>query len=1360
MGRGIYLTADLKMAKSYGKNIYTLFANIKNPKKVNTREEDTQMLGSSLIYLKSKGKPSFDGVIDQFGIWLAISPNQIKLADGINTTFDQNNDDIRFETGGNLDKDIECHNCGWEWDKKDSEKFDMYVCHKCGFDNSGFYKLGGRTVAQTPAPSSERIYGSKRNKPSSSKDSSSAESIKFDQKTLTSIENKIEKHNAEHRDKRISLSIAKAIVRRGMGAYSKSHRPTIKGGKPNSRVAWGLARLNAFIYKAINGKSKSGKYTQDDDLFEELGIKVDKMENGGNLLLAPNGKPSNLTPEQYKLVRTPEFKAWFGDWENDPENASKVVDENGEPLVVYHGSSKNFYIFGEEKNKDILPQYQEQYKFKKNTHYFHKQKEYAETFGSKYGGIEKPYFLNVRKIELISDSEIEDIGYWKNIYENYVILKGVDGVYSLNGQYVTLLNPHQIKLADGTNTTFDPNNADIRFRDGGQINSSPFMEWYSQWYKGISDKMNILFSFPNEIVPFKEKNVVILDVFEKIDQNINAKPYLNEITKKADEYGVTIYLEPTPRHKHFQDNLEKKKKITKGYLIEYYEKFGFQLTPNKQFMKRLPENNTDIRYKEGGVLEFQSSKSMTIKNGSDLYKVQYRRNELGSTDKKVWFADVVSKNAKEVDGRLCFDNSRALNIFGFSLKEVENNIFEAYNSNELYIIIVDEYGVEIENTHIEKSNNENIRFFENGGEIDSKVENAKAELLKAFPTLNNLDFLGKGRFGYSFLIEINNELYVVKYTTSITEFWATQMAMVSNAPHVVKFLDAKELSEQFTYGIIHEYVNREGMISEDVWNYALLKADGLSPRKQGLNIEEIKKKVPPKALEYETKLVTKLVNELKDFFGTDLDLLQQNWGYNSNGELVLFDIDGNIKKSQYLEWMEKYKNEPKMAGGGNIDINEPFYVNGKNLAERVRILLKQLYPDYKWSVTSSYSNMNVYLLQADFDPFTEKWKEEHPDRELYYNVDDRDLRETNREDGNLTDRAIEVFKPIREYINKFVFNRNADDPYADYSNYNVYEYTYIGKWDKPYVQVAPKTGKKAKTKSPATPTVAPTPAPPKVEYPFQITDILAYSTKYLLTQPTNVAREMSEEWSLIWFFEEDESVSFSRYDKNNEPVTLRATKKEVLENFVQATAPPFKTGDLVALKDNPSKALKVKHRSYYQQTAITYPSEEKRFLLSGMFWLYELEDGSFRNENELISAQHIQPSITTQPEPKFKAGDIVRYKGATYNLIVEKSTYSDTFQTYLYDLRWESDGKSTTETEDKLELVSSAQPTPQNTFLDYLLANNERANEIPKTLELSSALAMFLVSAEKVGGLDTKKYAGLLTELLNNFEKTKTDGSN
>jgi hypothetical protein len=61
---------------------------------------------------------------------------------------------------------------------------------------------------------------------------------------------------------------------------------------------------------------------------------------------APSGKPTNLMERQWVQVRIPSFKRWFGDWENDPKNASKVVDENGEPKVVYHGSrTGNFAIF-------------------------------------------------------------------------------------------------------------------------------------------------------------------------------------------------------------------------------------------------------------------------------------------------------------------------------------------------------------------------------------------------------------------------------------------------------------------------------------------------------------------------------------------------------------------------------------------------------------------------------------------------------------------------------------------------------------------------------------------------------------------------------------------------------------------------------------------------------------------------------------------------------------------------------------------------------------------------------------------------------------------------------------------------------
>ncbi len=70
-------------------------------------------------------------------------------------------------------------------------------------------------------------------------------------------------------------------------------------------------------------------------------------ESGGALFRvrrAPNGEESNLDERQYDEVRTGNFKKWFGDWENNPEEASKVVDKNGEPLVVYHQTNRKQYI--------------------------------------------------------------------------------------------------------------------------------------------------------------------------------------------------------------------------------------------------------------------------------------------------------------------------------------------------------------------------------------------------------------------------------------------------------------------------------------------------------------------------------------------------------------------------------------------------------------------------------------------------------------------------------------------------------------------------------------------------------------------------------------------------------------------------------------------------------------------------------------------------------------------------------------------------------------------------------------------------------------------------------------------------------
>lgn len=72
---------------------------------------------------------------------------------------------------------------------------------------------------------------------------------------------------------------------------------------------------------------------------------IDQYKNTDKWLKAPNGNDTKLTEQQWVMTKTESFKNWFGDWENDPENSSKIVDENGEPMVVYHGSNKDFDSF-------------------------------------------------------------------------------------------------------------------------------------------------------------------------------------------------------------------------------------------------------------------------------------------------------------------------------------------------------------------------------------------------------------------------------------------------------------------------------------------------------------------------------------------------------------------------------------------------------------------------------------------------------------------------------------------------------------------------------------------------------------------------------------------------------------------------------------------------------------------------------------------------------------------------------------------------------------------------------------------------------------------------------------------------------
>ncbi len=113
-------------------------------------------------------------------------------------------------------------------------------------------------------------------------------------------------------------------------------------------VAKKLAGLEGITPSTI-GSTSSSRTSMIQQTREECKEIFAKAKKNSTLFLAPNGKKSHLSPSQWLLVRTKAFKAWFGDWENDPANASNVLDENGEPLVLHHATVHSFNAFDKEK---------------------------------------------------------------------------------------------------------------------------------------------------------------------------------------------------------------------------------------------------------------------------------------------------------------------------------------------------------------------------------------------------------------------------------------------------------------------------------------------------------------------------------------------------------------------------------------------------------------------------------------------------------------------------------------------------------------------------------------------------------------------------------------------------------------------------------------------------------------------------------------------------------------------------------------------------------------------------------------------------------------------------------------------------
>ena len=252
-----------------------------------------------------------------------------------------------------------------------------------------------------------------------------------------------------------------------------------------------LFRNNGFIHSiresGANVNTSGEKYSDENKaavLLQKAGLQLPGIlfRNNG-FIHSIREEGTNVNTRFENVTQTQQFKRWFGDWENNPKRASKVVNEDGTPKVVYHGTNNDFTIF---KSDD-------------DTYWFSESYDDAEAMAEERGrsnvmemylDIKKPYTV------VLSEAQFADPEYEKPIIEK-ARAKGCDGVilkcdtdseYAADTFYI-VFNPNQIKSATDNIGTFDKKNPDVRYKrayeEAGEIDFSTFSPEAEKAYKRL-----------------------------------------------------------------------------------------------------------------------------------------------------------------------------------------------------------------------------------------------------------------------------------------------------------------------------------------------------------------------------------------------------------------------------------------------------------------------------------------------------------------------------------------------------------------------------------------------------------------------------------------------------------------------------------------------------------------------------------------------------------------------------------------------------------------------------------------------------------------------------------------------------------
>lgn len=199
-----------------------------------------------------------------------------------------------------------------------------------------------------------------------------------------------------------------------------------------------------------------------------------------------NNAPEGILKSSRNQTETDSFKKWFGDWQNDPEHASKVVNEDGTPLVMYHGTrteNGDFTVF--DYSKAVKKGGLGLKALGKGNYFTSNPLNGSERYGSRvinaYLDIKNPFVYDRGAVSLeeqvANKAGIDTSGMNHDTLQNKMRALGYDGVieYKRDGSIgiAVTFDSNQIKSATDNIGTFDKENPDIRYSsrdsDGNQL---------------------------------------------------------------------------------------------------------------------------------------------------------------------------------------------------------------------------------------------------------------------------------------------------------------------------------------------------------------------------------------------------------------------------------------------------------------------------------------------------------------------------------------------------------------------------------------------------------------------------------------------------------------------------------------------------------------------------------------------------------------------------------------------------------------------------------------------------------------------------------------------------------------------------